>query len=41
MAPAWEPPADSSAGWPVMVYIHGGGYMMDSAVKYHYAKVAQ
>ncbi|EJW88146.1 hypothetical protein WUBG_00941 [Wuchereria bancrofti] len=28
-------------GFPVMFYIHGGGYMIDSAVKYHYSKIAK
>ena len=41
VAPGWQLPADSSQGWPVMLYIHGGDYIMDSAVKYHYAKLAQ
>lgn len=42
IAPAWKnDDGDEHGGWPVMVYIHGGGYIMDSAVKYHYAKVAQ
>ncbi|CAD5223910.1 unnamed protein product [Bursaphelenchus okinawaensis] len=28
-------------GYAVMVYIHGGGYVMDSAAKYHYSKCAK
>ncbi|CAD5231367.1 unnamed protein product [Bursaphelenchus xylophilus] len=28
-------------GYAVMVYIHGGGYVMDSAAKYHYTKCAK
>ncbi|RCN28580.1 Carboxylesterase [Ancylostoma caninum] len=31
--PAWKPD-DEEAGHTVMVYVHGGGYLIDSAVKY-------
>ncbi|KAK0418196.1 hypothetical protein QR680_013427 [Steinernema hermaphroditum] len=30
--PAWDPPKEE--GFPVMVYVHGGGYVSDSAIKY-------
>uniref|UniRef100_A0AC34FSA9 Carboxylic ester hydrolase n=1 Tax=Panagrolaimus sp. ES5 TaxID=591445 RepID=A0AC34FSA9_9BILA len=30
-----------SKKYAVMVYIHGGGYVMDSAVKYHYTKICR
>uniref|UniRef100_A0A0M3IQW8 Carboxylic ester hydrolase n=1 Tax=Ascaris lumbricoides TaxID=6252 RepID=A0A0M3IQW8_ASCLU len=46
MAPSWKPPPDqvrlniscpdSPNGFAVMFYIHGGGYLVDSAVKYRY-----
>lgn len=29
--PVWDPPAD---GFPVMVFVHGGAFVSDSAVKY-------
>ncbi|KAE9548030.1 hypothetical protein FO519_008759 [Halicephalobus sp. NKZ332] len=40
MTPDWSPP-EGSNGFPVMVYIHGGGFVMDSAVKYHYSKICK
>ncbi|CAJ0957978.1 unnamed protein product, partial [Mesorhabditis belari] len=32
-APTWSPP-NNEDGFAVMVYVHGGGYVIDSAVKY-------
>ena len=33
--PVWEPDElNSSNGFPVMVYVHGGGYSIDSAAKF-------
>ncbi|CAK5125982.1 unnamed protein product [Meloidogyne enterolobii] len=39
--PSWNKPAEFGNGWPVMVYIHGGGFIIDSAVKYHYSLVSR
>lgn len=39
MAPNWNPP--SSKGFPVMFYIHGGGYVMDSAAKIPYENICK
>ncbi|KAE9554519.1 hypothetical protein FO519_002275 [Halicephalobus sp. NKZ332] len=40
VAPDWSPPEDSK-GFPVMLYIHGGGFMIDSGVRYNYRKVGR
>jgi carboxylesterase type B len=40
VAPSWES-KEFQKGYPVMMYIHGGGYVMDSAVKYHYSNLAR
>uniref|UniRef100_A0A915MQD5 Carboxylic ester hydrolase n=2 Tax=Meloidogyne incognita group TaxID=654580 RepID=A0A915MQD5_MELJA len=39
--PSWNKPPEFGNGWPVMVYIHGGGFIIDSAVKYHYSLVSR
>ncbi|CAG9537842.1 unnamed protein product [Cercopithifilaria johnstoni] len=41
IAPGWKPQLEFKDGFPVMFYIHGGGYLIDSAVKYHYSKIAR
>ncbi|VDK84072.1 unnamed protein product [Litomosoides sigmodontis] len=41
ITPGWNTPSEFKNGFPVMFYIHGGGYVIDSAVKYHYAKIAR
>ncbi|KAK6109201.1 Carboxylesterase family protein [Brugia pahangi] len=41
ITPGWKPQPEFKNGFPVMFYIHGGGYMIDSAVKYHYSKIAK
>uniref|UniRef100_A0A915PTH5 Carboxylic ester hydrolase n=1 Tax=Setaria digitata TaxID=48799 RepID=A0A915PTH5_9BILA len=41
IAPGWKPRPEFRNGFPVMFYIHGGGYLVDSAVKYHYSKIAR
>ncbi|MCP9260792.1 Carboxylic ester hydrolase [Dirofilaria immitis] len=41
ITPGWKPPSEFKNGFPVMFYIHGGGYVIDSAVKYHYSKIAR
>ncbi|VBB34456.1 unnamed protein product, partial [Acanthocheilonema viteae] len=41
ITPKWKPQPEFKNGFPVMFYIHGGGYMIDSAVKYHYSKIAR
>uniref|UniRef100_A0A0R3RZG5 Carboxylic ester hydrolase n=1 Tax=Elaeophora elaphi TaxID=1147741 RepID=A0A0R3RZG5_9BILA len=41
ITPGWKPQPEFKNGFPVMFYIHGGGFMIDSAVKYHYAKIAR
>ena len=40
MAPGWKDP-DETNGFPVMFYIHGGAYLIDSAVKYNHKRVAR
>ncbi|VDK87445.1 unnamed protein product, partial [Onchocerca ochengi] len=41
ITPGWKPRSEFKNGFPVMFYIHGGGYMIDSAVAYHYSKIAR
>ncbi|VDM44561.1 unnamed protein product [Toxocara canis] len=41
IAPSWKPPPDQQNGFPVMIYIHGGGFLVDSAVKYRYWNIAR
>uniref|UniRef100_A0A915EDC9 Carboxylic ester hydrolase n=1 Tax=Ditylenchus dipsaci TaxID=166011 RepID=A0A915EDC9_9BILA len=42
ITPAWSPDCKLFPdGFGVMVYIHGGGFVMDSAVKYNYACVSR
>ncbi|KAI1723263.1 carboxylesterase family domain-containing protein [Ditylenchus destructor] len=42
IAPGWQPdPNTFPKGFAVMVYIHGGGFVIDSAVKYDYTRIAR
>ncbi|VDN03548.1 unnamed protein product [Thelazia callipaeda] len=41
ISPGWTPPSEFKNGFPVMFFIHGGGYVIDSAVRYHYSKIAK
>lgn len=36
--PAWDAP---ESGFPIMVFIHGGGYVSDSTVKYGDVRLSQ
>ncbi|CAD5227774.1 unnamed protein product [Bursaphelenchus okinawaensis] len=40
MAPAWSN-KEFKNGFPVCVYVHGGGYVMDSAAGYRYGNIAR